>query len=126
MLLLASASAAEPPAADTAAPPSPPEPRTVYLDGPAAIEDLRTEDPQHYGQVRAILAAADVICAPGPASLQLARYDAKCEAAFLRTSYPPKRQLSFTLDETHYIALVVLTHSQPSLTPAVMERTPAK
>lgn len=126
MLLLASVCGAAPPAADTAAAPSPAEPRTVYLDNPAAVENLKTEDPQHYGQVKAILAAADALCAPGPASIQQARYSAKCDADFLKTSNPPKKQLSFTLGDTHYIALVVLTHDQPALTPAVVEHKPAQ
>lgn len=45
----------------------------------------------------------------------------KCEAGFLRTSNPPKRQLSFTLGDTRYIALVALTRDQPAFTPATTE-----
>jgi hypothetical protein len=90
----------------------------VYLDGPASLAKLEAEDPAHYATVKQILAAADVICAPGPLTLQHAGTDATCEGMLLRTSYPPKRQISFTLDGTRYIALVVLTKDQPQLIPA--------
>jgi hypothetical protein len=121
--------AAQPPeAAGTAVPPSPPV-RTVYLDGPAAVEQLKTDDPTHYGEVKAILAAADVICAAGPGTVQQTAapglvagpqaHAPRCEAMFLQTSNPPKRQISFTLGDTHYVALVVLTRDKPALTPAL-------
>ena len=32
-----------------------------------------------------------------------------CSGAFLRTSFPPKREISFQLDETLYVALVTIT-----------------
>jgi hypothetical protein len=94
--------------------------RIVYLDGPASLARLKETDPAHYPRVQQILAAADVLCAPGPATVHDAGRPsgARCEAMLLRTSYPPKRQISFTLDDTHYVALVVLTQDIPQLIPA--------
>jgi hypothetical protein len=93
--------------------------RTVYLDGPASLANLETEDPAHYATVKRILASADVLCAPGPLTLQHAGNGPVCEGMLLKTSNPPKRQISFTLDDTRYIALVVLTQDQPWLMPAI-------
>jgi hypothetical protein len=119
-LLLTSVCTAQPPRADNPVPPSPAW-QTVYLDGPAAVERLKTENPTHYAQVKAIVAAADVLCANGPAVVRYAGgHKARCEAMLLKTSNPPKRQISFDLDSTHYIALVVLTGDHPELTPALL------
>jgi hypothetical protein len=118
ILALTSGCTTQPPLADKTVPAAAPL-RTVYLDGPAALARLKAEDPDHYPTVQRILASADVICSPRPGALQQAGSDAACEGMFLRTSYPPKREIHFTLGDTRYIALVVLTHAQPELTPAV-------
>lgn len=71
--------------------------------------------------MRRILAGADELCAPGPLALRHARGKSgiDCESMFLKTSFPPKRQLSFTLDSTRYIATLVVTNDHPRLMPAL-------
>jgi hypothetical protein len=98
---------------------SPPN-HTVYLDGPADLARLRAANPGHYARAQPILAAANQLCRPGHAQLLgvSGARDFRCAEAFLRTSNPPKREISFTLDDTRYIALVVVTDDPPRLTPA--------
>ena len=61
------------------------------------------------------MAAANVLCRPGRTAMQrtgLVPGDFACGHVFL-TSNPPKREISFTLDATHYVALVTITDSPP-------------
>jgi hypothetical protein len=60
------------------------------------------------------MAAADVVCKPGPLSVVPAEANAKdtsCADMLVLTSYPAKRTIGFTLDDVHYVAYVVLTES---------------
>ena len=94
----------------------------VYLDGLQSLQELRYSNPRHYEQVLRILAAADEICRPHAAQIEFSRFAARdvgCQASFLLTSNPPKRQLSFTLDDTHYIARVAITSDPPKLVKAL-------
>jgi hypothetical protein len=94
----------------------------IYLDGSQSFEQLRYSNPRHYEQALRILAAADEICRPHAAQIEFSRFGARdvgCQAAFLLTSNPPKRQLSFTLDDTHYIARVAITSDPPKLVKAL-------
>jgi hypothetical protein len=97
----------------------------VYLDDPAALEQLRTSNPTHYARAQKILAAANHLCRPTPAKIEYAKLDAKdvsCSASLLRTSNPPKHQIRFRLDDTQYIALVVVTDDPPRLVAADTQR----
>lgn len=98
---------------------SPPS-RTVYLDGPADLARLRQANPAHYARAERILAAANQLCRPGPGQLRevAGARDLKCAEFLLKTSNPPKRQISFTLDDTRYVALVTITDDPPRLTRA--------
>ena len=90
----------------------------VYLDGPAALAQLRAANPIHYQRALKIIDAANVLCRPKAGELEYTQVDAKnisCEQLLLRTSNPPKRQLSFRLDDTKYIALVAITDDPPKL-----------
>jgi hypothetical protein len=90
----------------------------VYLDDPAALEQLRTANPIHYAQAQKILTEANHLCQPTTGKVEYAKYGAKdlsCIHSFLRTSNPPKREIHFRLDDTRYIALVVLTEDPPRL-----------
>jgi hypothetical protein len=92
--------------------------KTVYLYGAADLALLRAANPDHYARAQRIFALANRFCRPGPAQLQpvLARVkDVNCAGNILRTSNPPKWQLSFTLDDTRYIALVTVTDDPPRL-----------
>jgi hypothetical protein len=92
---------------------------TVYLDGPADLARLRAADPDHYARAMRVLAAANHLCRPGPGHLESVEgsRDVKCSGLLL-TSNPPQWRLSFTLDATHYIALVRVTDDPPRLMPA--------
>jgi hypothetical protein len=48
----------------------------VYLDDPAALEQLRTSNPTHYARAQKILAAANHLCRPKPAEIEYAKLDA--------------------------------------------------
>src|SRR4051812_33402107 len=70
----------------------------VHLDGPAALAELRATNPVHYARARKIIAAANHLCRPTAGEVDYASFDAKsisCIRLLLKTSNPPKRQLSF-------------------------------
>jgi hypothetical protein len=89
---------------------------TIYLDGPADLARLRAANPEHYARAQRILAAANELCRPQAGDVSYARFQARelsCSDLLLKTSNPPKRQINFTLDDTRYIALVVITDDPP-------------
>jgi hypothetical protein len=95
----------------TPPPPSPPTRVWVHLNGVHDLEHLRATNFNHYLRARKILAAANEICQPGPAQTFPARFSSdypSCEGMWL-TSYPPKKHLTFHLDDVGYIALVSVT-----------------
>ena len=93
----------------------------VYLDGPASLAQLRVANPIHYQRAMKIIDAANVLCRPKAGELEYTQFDAKnisCAQMLLRTSNPPKRQLSFRLDDTQYVALIAITDDPPKLVAA--------
>lgn len=98
---------------------------TVYLDGPRALAQLEATNPNHYARVQRILAAANHLCRPGPGEvLHVAgSRDEHCAGQLLLTSNPPQWRLSFRLDDTRYVALVVITDDAPRLRPANCRRS---
>jgi hypothetical protein len=94
--------------------------RTVYLDGPRDLARLQRTNPEHYARAERILARANHLCRPGPGKLNEAAgaRDLTCEGTLFRSSNPPKLQITFTLDDTHYVALVAITDDPPRLTRA--------
>lgn len=96
----------------------------VHLDE-RALEQLRTSNPSHYARAQEILAAANYLCRPTAGEVEYAKLGAKnvsCLDDLVRTSNPPKREISFRLDDTQYVALVVLTDDPPRLVQAIPER----
>lgn len=92
----------------------------VNLDSPAALEHLRTSNPAHFKKVSEILARIhDQPPGSVPKWLE-ARFDARDidYSAMLLVSYPPKRNLSFQLDQVRYKALLSVPDSQPAFIPA--------
>jgi hypothetical protein len=116
-------------ASSSAARASPPE-RIVYLPGPSALAELATTNPEHYTRASKVIANAAQLCdAHVPPEHYYARFDARdvsCDRDLLKTSLPPQKVLSFTLDDTHYIAWVVVRGTHYRLTPAIAPapRTP--
>ena len=80
------------------------------LDDKGALEAIQRTNPDHFRRITAILAAAQVLpCANERfAHVIEAAYDARngrCQLQLL-TSYPAQRTLSFSLDQTNYVATV--------------------
>ena len=119
LLILALIGASAPAALADEALTSPPS-RTVYLDGPSDLAQLRQANPAHYARAQRILAEANQLCRPGPGRIQevAGARDVTCAASLLRTSNPPKARVTFKLDDTRYVALVVVTDDPPRLTHA--------
>jgi hypothetical protein len=116
----ASAHAADEPAAASKPPP------VVWLRGLTDLDKLKQANPDHYARAESIMAAADKVCQPGPTRVVPAdakATDVSCENMLVLTSYPPKRQIGFTLDDVHYVALVVLTESAAEFRPVPLDRT---
>ena len=97
----------------------------VHLDGPAALAELRATNFFHYERAQKIIAAANHLCRPTVGEVEYAKFGAKnisCARSLVKTSNPPKRELSFRLDDTQYIALVTLTDDPPRLVAADSQR----
>jgi hypothetical protein len=86
--------------------------RTVYLTG-MALEELKTSNPTHYAQALKVIDEMSKPCPTGEWQSRpiQQRTSPQCSAFFLQTSNPPKRQASFVVDDTLYIASVVLKQS---------------
>ncbi len=96
-------------------------PKVVHLDGAASLAQLARSNPNHAVRAERIIAAAPELCKPGPETVTFASFQASrihCDGAFLRTSYPAKQEISFTLDDTRYIALVAVADGAPRVIPA--------
>lgn len=89
---------------------TPPVQRTVYLDS-VVLEDIKTSNPEHYAQIQRVMASASQMCKPNAArgwALASTRSASDCSTMVLKTSYPPKRQISFQIENTRYIANVIV------------------
>jgi hypothetical protein len=89
----------------------------VHLDA-RSLAQLRATNPDHYARAQRILAAANQLCRPGPDQVQYARFDAQdisCDGDLLRTSNPPRRYITFRLDNTRYESLVAITDDRPRI-----------
>jgi hypothetical protein len=124
MAACALATAAPPP---TPAPPVAPDRappkllKHVRLDSKDDLERLRSSNPHHYEIARKILEAANEICdarQAGPIPLKFEAQDVGCISSMWLTSNPPKRALSFTIDDTVYSALVEVRNLGSKLIPA--------
>lgn len=93
--------------------------RTANLNNPGALEALQQSDPTHYDKVRKIL---DGILQQPDAAVPRwiqTNFDARnvSYVPILMTSDPPKRRLSFALDDTRYEAVVTLTNVRAEIVP---------
>jgi hypothetical protein len=84
---------------------------TIDLGKPGALDALQAVDPERHGKLTAILRAAEH---PPCESKEMRLLKASNELRELRcgfllmTSLPPKRHLSFVLDDVHYQATVTM------------------
>jgi hypothetical protein len=92
---------------------------TIDLDRPGALATLEQANPAHHAKVKRILEGiarrpdADV-----PRWLRVG-FDARDVdyAPIVLTSHPAQRRLSFALDDTRYVAVIVLTHLRGAVVP---------
>jgi len=109
-------------ASDPAPPPEPSHSSQlkpiVYLTG-AVLAELKQSNPAQYDRAQRILAQAKEVCQPGAQERLDVKFDdsLECSGLMLKTSYPPKRQISFRLDDTDYIALITVTAYAPKTVP---------
>lgn len=81
----------------------------VDLDAPGALASLARERPDHYATVQRVLREAERRPAAGVARLLATELGARDvdPSALVKTSYPAKRRLAFTLDDARYEILLV-------------------
>ncbi len=90
---------------------------TLNLNKPGALEALRHSNPAHYEKVHRIMDGLSRQRDAGVPRWMQAKFDAKdVRYGVLLTSNPPKRPLSFILDETRY-RVVVTIMSNVSMVP---------
>jgi hypothetical protein len=95
----------------------------VQLNSTADLDRLRKTNPDHYARAMRLMTAANTLCKPGEPKLQNTDgRDTSC-GMLLLTSNPPKRALSFTLDNTRYVAIVTITADRPELTHADLRKS---
>ena len=95
-------------------------PETINLNELGALEALQRDNPAHYQTVRQIL--DNVLKQPQSQVPRWLRttFNAK-DVRYVRVllaSDPPKRDLSFTLDDTRYKARLTLTNDHVKIVPA--------
>jgi hypothetical protein len=83
--------------------------RFVFLNGDGALEALKSSHPGHYAIAQRLIGAAAQICAPGAPKTQATLSqadDVACTAGVWYESNPPKRMLTFRVDDIVYEMLV--------------------
>ena len=84
--------------------------QAVDLRDGGALERLRVDNPAHYAAIRQILAGLAEQPERAEGDWLQATFDAReveLSRLLLKTSYPPRQRLSFTLDTTRYTLHVV-------------------
>ncbi|HEV2702148.1 MAG TPA: hypothetical protein VGV09_10990 [Steroidobacteraceae bacterium] len=108
-------------AAPAAEPPQLKPHKYERLDSQDALDSLKSANPRHYAIARKILADANEICdaqKAAPMRMKFEAQDVGCASSFWYTSNPPKRILSFRIDDTVYSALVEMRNLGAKLRPA--------
>ena len=94
--------------------------RMVDLDAPRAMERVRSGNPTHFDKIVKIIEG--VTQQPDSAVPRWVRVNFDAREVNYRpivmTSHPPKRRLSFALDDTRYEVVVVLTNTSGAVIPA--------
>src|SRR5262245_50957650 len=86
-----------------------------------ALEALKQTNPEHFEKIRQVIAALQEqpkIAEGDWLQVTVAARDVDLSRYILRTSYPPKQLLQFTLDDTRYIMHLVRSDLTPQVTPA--------
>lgn len=93
--------------------------RHVDLEQPGAIERVQRENPAHYRAIQHILKEAPGLQPRALTGWLRTSYDPKApQVLLIKTSYPPRARLEFTLDDTRYVGFVTLKNVEPAMMPA--------
>jgi hypothetical protein len=94
--------------------------KTVDLAQPGALDRLERSNPDHYAKLIEVKrVAAQPSCVEDLKVLQadLKLDDARCAAMTTLTSYPPKRNVSVTIDGVQYMTYVPLGFAPAGVVP---------
>jgi hypothetical protein len=94
--------------------------RGVDLDRPGALEAIERGNPALYERIRGVLDAAQAKpCETLPQMLktQFQATLGMCSNYAILTSFPPKRRISFVIDDTGYSSNVVQLHLDGKIRP---------
>lgn len=103
-----------------ASPSRPAIPPTINLNSEGAMELLQRSDPQQYSRVAQFLEAAESLSCGGRelGAMQASMNVTALSCGFmLKTSYPPKRVVSFNLGQQRYTKLVTLRTVSATIPP---------
>ena len=91
----------------------------IDLDRPGALAALEQANPAHYAKVTSILQGITRQPDANVPRWMRVGFDARDVdyAPIVLTSHPAKRRLSFALDDTRYVAVVVLTQVRGDIVP---------
>jgi hypothetical protein len=92
----------------------------IDLDIPGNLAAVERDNPTHFAKIRRILAEVQEQKTQAVPTWMRTHFEARAVSYtdLLMVSYPPKKRLAFTLDETGYVAMVTLTNFKPDLVPA--------
>lgn len=93
----------------------------VDLTRPGALEELRTANPEHFARIVEItegLREEPKRAETDWLEVNFDVVDVDLSKLLLRTSYPPKQSLTFTLDGTRYHLFVTRSDMAPKAVPA--------
>ena len=93
--------------------------RAIYLNDRHALETLQRSNPEDYAKIQLILRGLSERPVNEVARWIKSNFSAQevAYSNFLLTSYPPKRHLSFVLNDTYYSATVTLETPQALIVP---------
>ena len=95
-------------------------PAVVDLDSPGALARLRAERPEQFSRVTELLRDAERMPETQVEGWLRTRYNADAVhlGQMLLVSYPPKRRLSFSLEQVAYVATIVVALPPARIVPA--------
>jgi len=97
-----------------------PQPQTVDLDKPGALEALKTNKPEHYAKVVESMEKVQAvpISANGQQDLRLEVQKPDPTRRQIETSHPAKTRMTIPVDDTQYRITVTYTKNPATIVPA--------
>jgi len=91
--------------------------REINLDKPGMLEAIEQANPAHYAKILTIMRVSQMeACEHVPTILKtkegVSIDDVRCDSFVLLTSYPPKRHMTFILDDVRYTSNVAQVQLQ--------------